>query len=238
MNGYNFTDRVRTVLQLAREEAARLHHEYVGTEHLLLGLIREGDGVAAAVLTNLNVDLSETKQKIEENVKEGQPTASVGPDLPYTSRAKKVIELAMSEARELNHSYVGTEHLLLGLLREEKGIAAQVLTHYAGVTLETARAETLRLLGGEVRPPAPQGGSAPPWSPRGGSKDAKPIRRSRLLIALQSSWFRVLAGVVTMGSGIEALRYAPGVPGKIVGALSVGCSLLLMMGFWRSRFWR
>jgi len=118
---------------MAREEAARLHHEYVGTEHILLGLIREGEGVAAAVLTNLNVDLDEIQQKIEETVKKGKAPASAGPpDLPYTSRAKKVLELAMSEARELNHSYVGTEHLLLGLLREEKGIAAQVLTDASG----------------------------------------------------------------------------------------------------------
>ena len=146
MNGYNFTDRVRKVLQMAREEAARLHHEYVGTEHILLGLIREGEGVAAAVLTNLNVDLEDIQQKIEETVKKGKAAAAAGPDLPYTSRAKKVLELAMTEARELNHSYVGTEHLLLGLLREEKGIAAQVLTD-AGVNLEQARAETLRLLG-------------------------------------------------------------------------------------------
>src|SRR6267154_1858940 len=109
MNGYNFTDRVRKVLQMAREEAARLHHEYVGTEHILLGLIREGEGVAAAVLTNLNVDLEEIQQKIEETVKKGKAAAAAGPDLPYTSRAKKVLELAMSEARELNHAYVGSE---------------------------------------------------------------------------------------------------------------------------------
>src|SRR5512144_2167119 len=138
MNGYNFTDRVRKVLQMAREEAARLHHEYVGTEHILLGLIREGEGVAAAVLQNLNVDLEEIQQKIEETVKKGKAAAATGPDLPYTSRAKKVLELAMSEARELNHSYVGTEHLLLGLLREEKGIAAQVLTD-AGVNLDATQ---------------------------------------------------------------------------------------------------
>ena len=134
---------------MAREEAARLHHEYVGTEHILLGLIREGEGVAAAVLTNLNVDLDEIQQKIEETVKKGKAAAATGPDLPYTSRAKKVLELAMTEARELNHSYVGTEHLLLGLLREEKGIAAQVLTD-AGVNLEQSRAETLRLLGSDM----------------------------------------------------------------------------------------
>ena len=155
MNGYNFTERVRKVLAMAREEAARLHHEYVGTEHILLGLIREGEGVAAAVLQNLSVDLDEIQQKIEETVKKGKAAQAAGPDLPYASRAKKVLELAMSEARELNHSYVGTEHLLLGLLREEKGIAAQVLTD-AGVNLDAARAETLRLLGTEM----PQSGSA------------------------------------------------------------------------------
>ena len=154
MNGYNFTERVRKVLAMAREEAARLHHEYVGTEHILLGLIREGEGVAATVLQNLSVELDEIQQKIEETVKKGKAAQTTGPDLPYTSRAKKVLELAMSEARELNHSYVGTEHLLLGLLREEKGIAAQVLTD-AGVNLEAARAETLRILGTDT----PQGGA-------------------------------------------------------------------------------
>ena len=174
MNGYNFTDRVRKVLQMAREEAARLHHEYVGTEHILLGLIREGEGVAAAVLTNLNVDLEEIQQKIEETVKKGKAAAAAGPDLPYTSRAKKVLELAMSEARELNHSYVGTEHLLLGLLREEKGIAAQVLTD-AGVNLEQARAEALRLLGSEMPAAAGGGGAAAqPAAPKSEKKSKTP----------------------------------------------------------------
>src|SRR5437667_377447 len=174
MNGYNFTDRVRKVLQMAREEAARLHHEYVGTEHILLGLIREGEGVAAAVLTNLNFDLEYIQQKYEETVKKGKAAAAAGPDLPYTSRAKKVLELAMSEARELNHSYVGTEHLLLGLLREEKGIAAQVLTD-AGVNLEQARAETLRLLGSEM-PATPAGGGtgAQPTPPKSEKKSKTP----------------------------------------------------------------
>ncbi|HEY8851110.1 MAG TPA: Clp protease N-terminal domain-containing protein, partial [Gemmatimonadaceae bacterium] len=123
-------------------------------EHILLGLIREGEGVAAAVLQNLSVDLDEIQQKIEETVKKGKAAAATGPDLPYTSRAKKVLELAMGEARDLSHGYVGTEHLLLGLLREEKGIAAQVLTD-AGVNLDAAKAETLRLLGTEM----PQGGT-------------------------------------------------------------------------------
>jgi ATP-dependent Clp protease ATP-binding subunit ClpC len=160
MNGYNFTERVRKVLAMAREEAQRLKHEYVGTEHILLGLIREGEGVAAAVLQNLSVDLDEIQQKIEETVKKGKAAAATGPDLPYTSRAKKVLELAMGEARDLSHGYVGTEHLLLGLLREEKGIAAQVLSD-AGVNLDAAKAETLRLLGTEM----PQGGATTAGAP-------------------------------------------------------------------------
>src|ERR1700710_861464 len=174
MNGYNFTERVRKVLAMAREEAARLHHEYVGTEHILLVLIREGEGVAAAVLQNLSVDLDEIQQKIEETVKKGKAAQTTGPDLPYTSRAKKVLELAMSEARELNHSYVGTEHLLLGLLREEKGIAAQVLTD-AGVNLDAARAETLRILGTEMPQGGGQqpGGTPPAQTPPKGEKKSK-----------------------------------------------------------------
>ena len=147
MNGYNFTDRVRKVLQKSREEAARLHHEYVGTEHILLGLVREGEGVATAVLTNLGVDLDNIRNAVEKAVRPGEPSAAAGPDLPYTSRAKKVLELAMNEAREMDHSFVGTEHLLLGVMREERGIGAQVLADF-GVNLEQARAETLRLLGG------------------------------------------------------------------------------------------
>ncbi|MDE3053540.1 MAG: ATP-dependent Clp protease ATP-binding subunit [Gemmatimonadota bacterium] len=177
MNGYNFTERVRKVLAMAREEAARLHHEYVGTEHILLGLIREGEGVAATVLQNLNVELDEVQQKIEDTVRKGKAAQATGPDLPYTSRAKKVLELAMAEARELNHSYVGTEHLLLGLLREEKGIAAQVLTE-AGISLEAARAETLRILGTDVQAGATAqqgtGQQQPAAAPKGDKKSKTP----------------------------------------------------------------
>src|SRR5262245_10454028 len=144
MNGYNFTERVRKVLAMAREEAHGLTHEYVGTEHILLGLLSEGEGVACAVLQNFNIELDAVRSTILDVVKRGRAGPTKGPDLPYTSRAKKVLELAMSEARELDHSYVGTEHLLLGLLREEKGIAAQVLTD-AGLTLAKAREETHRI---------------------------------------------------------------------------------------------
>ena len=152
---YNFTDRVRKVLAMAREEAIRLQHDYVGTEHILLGLIREGEGVAAAVLQHLSVDLEQIHERVEESVRKGKATIALG-ELPYTSRAKKVLEFAMKEARELTHSYVGTEHLLLGLLREEKGIAAQVLNSL-GVTLDEARGETLKVLGTDVTPSEPTG---------------------------------------------------------------------------------
>src|SRR5512144_280345 len=149
MSGYNFTDRVRKVLQMAREEATRLHHESVGAEHILLAVIKEGEGVAAAVLTNLNVDCEAIRKTVENVAERGKARGAADPDLPYTSRAKKVLELAMGEARELRHAYVGTEHLLLGLLGEGRGIAAQVLAD-AGITLEVARAEVLRLLGSEM----------------------------------------------------------------------------------------
>ncbi|HCK60654.1 MAG TPA: NDP-hexose 4-ketoreductase, partial [Gemmatimonadetes bacterium] len=152
---YNFTDRVRKVLAMAREEAIRLQHDYVGTEHLLLGLIREGEGVAAVVLQHLSVDLDQIHEGVEESVREGKATIALG-ELPYTSRAKKVLEFAMTEARDFNHSYVGTEHLLLGLLREEKGIAAQVLNSL-GVTLDEARSETIKVLGADVTPSEPAG---------------------------------------------------------------------------------
>ena len=173
---YNFTDRVRKVLAMAREEAIRLQHDYVGTEHILLGLIREGEGVAAAVLMNLNVDLEQIHERIEESVKKGKATIALG-ELPYTSRAKKVLEYAMAEARELNHSYVGTEHLLLGLLREEKGIAAQVLNSL-GLSLDEARGETLKLLGSDVNPQQPSspgggGGSGSGGSSQKGEKKSK-----------------------------------------------------------------
>ncbi|MGH7545201.1 MAG: ATP-dependent Clp protease ATP-binding subunit, partial [Gemmatimonadota bacterium] len=159
---HNFTDRVRKVLAMAREEAIRLQHDYVGTEHILLGLIREGEGVAAAVLQALNVDLQQVQERIESQVRRGKVSPAQSGELPYTSRAKKVLEFAVAEAKELNHSYVGTEHLLLGLLREEKGVAAQVLDAL-GVSLEQAREETLRLLGSDMPSPgqAPAGGSTP-----------------------------------------------------------------------------
>lgn len=149
MNGYNFTERVRKVLSMSREEAARLRHDYVGTEHILLGILREGEGVASTVLQNFAVDMDALAANIDAIVKKGGEAEKTGPDLPYTSRAKKTLEYAMTEARTFNHSYVGTEHLLLGILREAKGLGAQVLVD-TGVTLDKARAEVLNVLGTET----------------------------------------------------------------------------------------
>src|ERR1044072_6646806 len=115
-----FTDRARKVMQLANQEAQRFNHEYVGTEHVLLGLIKEGSGVAANVLMNLDVDLRKIRNDVEKIVQAGSDMLPMG-KLPHTPRAKKVSEYAIEEARNLNHNYVGTEHLLLGLLREQEG---------------------------------------------------------------------------------------------------------------------
>ena len=158
MNGYNFTNRVRNVLEMARNDAILRRHPYVGTEHLLLGLMREEDGVAAAVFQNLGPNLPDIQATIERIITSGKADTVSSSPIPYTSRGKKVLELAMDSARELNCEYVGSEHLLLGLLREETGIAAQVLKK-AGLTQHSARAEVLRLWGrsSELGPLASQG---------------------------------------------------------------------------------
>jgi ATP-dependent Clp protease ATP-binding subunit ClpC len=140
-----FTDRARKVMQLANQEAQRFNHEYIGTEHILLGLVKEGSGVAANVLKNLDIDLRKIRLEVEKLVQSGPEMVTIG-KLPHTPRAKKVIEYSMEEARNLNHNYVGTEHILLGLLREQDGVAAQVLMNL-GMKLEDVREEVLSLLG-------------------------------------------------------------------------------------------
>ena len=140
-----FTDRARKVMQLANQEAQRFNHEYIGTEHILLGLVKEGSGVAANVLKNLDVDLRKIRLEVEKIVQSGPDMVTMG-KLPQTPRAKKVIDYAVEEARNLGHNYVGTEHLLLGLLREQEGVAAQVLMNL-GLKLEDVREEVLNLLG-------------------------------------------------------------------------------------------
>jgi ATP-dependent Clp protease ATP-binding subunit ClpC len=140
-----FTDRARRVVVLAQEEARMLNHNYIGTEHLLLGLISEGDGVAARVLKIMGVSLEAVRSQIEDIIGQGS-TAPAG-HIPFTPRAKKVLELALREALQLGHDYIGTEHLLLGLIREGEGVAAQVLQKL-GANMEGVRAQVIQTLTG------------------------------------------------------------------------------------------
>src|SRR3989442_1318654 len=164
-----FTDRARKVMQLANQEAQRFNHEYIGTEHILLGLVKEGSGVAANVLKNLDIDLRKIRLEVEKIVQPGPGGDQVVMGrLPHTPRAKKVIEYSVEEARNLNHNYVGTEHLLLGLLREQEGVAAQVLMNL-GLKLEDVREEVLNLLGHNMDSGESSSGSERPAS-KGKSK--------------------------------------------------------------------
>ncbi len=166
-----FTDRAKKVMSLARQEAQKFNHEYIGTEHILLGLVQEGNGVAANVLQKMAVDLDKIRQEVEKIVKSGPSMATMS-NLPFTPRAKKVLELAMEEASQLGHNYIGTEHLLLGLIKENEGIAAQVLLNLR-VKLEDVRIQVLEFLGadtsgeeeldtGDLTGGAPQGKSKTP----------------------------------------------------------------------------
>jgi ATP-dependent Clp protease ATP-binding subunit ClpC len=139
------TDRARKVMARANQEAQSFDHKYIGTEHILLGLVKEGAGVGVDTLKNLDIDLRTVRLEVEKLVKSGPELVTMG-KLPQMPRAKKVIEYAIEEARNLNHNYVGTEHLLLGLLREHDGVAAQVLMKL-GLKLEEVREEVLSLVG-------------------------------------------------------------------------------------------
>ena len=143
-----FTDRAKKVMNLARQEAQRFNHEYLGTEHILLGLVQEGSGVAANVLRNMGIDLNKIRVEVEKIVKTGPSHTPMG-QLPFTPRAKKVLELSMEEAQNLGHNYIGTEHLLLGLIKENEGIAAQVLMNLS-IKLEDVREEVLDFLGADT----------------------------------------------------------------------------------------
>src|SRR5688572_6942612 len=157
-----FTERARKVLQLAQEEAQRFNHNYIGTEHLLLGLVREGEGVAAKVLANLGVELNKVRSAVEFII--GRGDRAVMGEIGLTPRAKKVIELAVDEARRLGHHYIGTEHLLLGLVREGEGIAAGVLESL-GVSLDKVRAEVTRILSQSMPQGAAPGGRSATRTP-------------------------------------------------------------------------
>lgn len=203
MNGYNFTDRVRKALMYARNESVRLHHAYVGSEHILLGLLCESDGVAAAVLRACKVDPEALRKRVEAAVRPGDPNQRIGPDLPYTSRGKHVLETAMAEARALGYPYVGTEHLLLALLRSQDKPLAGVFAD-SGLTLEAARAAALGLRGTEEAPPGqvvippPFGGdfASPVPLPRG-----DPTGRMALLLAI----IALIVAVVALGLALRAL---------------------------------
>src|SRR5205809_955148 len=140
-----FTDRARRVVVLAQEEARMLNHNYIGTEHILLGLIHEGEGVAAKALESLGSSLEGVRQHVEEIIGRGE--AAPSGHIPFTPRAKKVLELSLREALQLGHNYIGTEHILLGLIREEEGVAAQVLERL-GLTLDRIRQEVVGLVSG------------------------------------------------------------------------------------------
>jgi len=173
-----FTDRARTVMNLAKAEAQRLNHEYIGTEHILLGLVQEGSGVAANVLRGMGIDLKHIRTEVEKLVKGSATMVPMG-NLPFTPRAKKVLELSLEEASQLGHNYIGTEHLLLGLIKESEGIAARVLTNLT-VKLEDVREEVLEFLGGpqegveETGEPAAEGEEAEMGQPARAGKGKTP----------------------------------------------------------------
>jgi len=149
-----FTQRARQVVVFAQDEARSLGHNYIGTEHLLLGLLREQEGLAARVLESLGVSLEEVRSQVARIIGEGDE-AETG-QIPFTPRAKKVLELALREARGLNHNYIGTEHVLLGIARENDGVAARILLDF-GLDAEKIRNEVIHLLGGATALPAARG---------------------------------------------------------------------------------
>jgi ATP-dependent Clp protease ATP-binding subunit ClpC len=187
-----FTERARKVMALANQEAQRFNHEYIGTEHILLGLVKEGSGVGANVLKNMDVDLRKVRLEVEKLVKSGPDMVTMG-KLPQTPRAKKVIEYAIEEARNLNHNYVGTEHLLLGLLREHEGVAAQVLMNL-GLKLEEVREEVLNLLGAGVEPEEAMGG------PKGAAAEGAAAKGGKSKTPALDSFGRDLTELAAEGS--------------------------------------
>jgi len=166
-----FTDRARRVVVLAQEEARLLNHNYIGTEHILLGLIHEGEGVAAKALESLGISLEAVRSQVEEII--GQGGSSPSGHIPFTPRAKKVLELSLREALQLGHNYIGTEHILLGLIREGEGVAAQVLVKL-GADLSRVRQQVIQLLSGYSGPGAPQGGGEKAGATTGGSGEQAP----------------------------------------------------------------
>jgi len=206
-----FTDRARKAMQLANQEAKRLHHEYIGTEHILLGLIKEGTGGAAIVLNNLDLDLKKIRQEVEKIVQSGPDIVTIG-KLPQTPRARKAIQYSIDEARNLKHNYMDTEHLLLGLLREQEGVAAQVLMNL-GLTLEKVREEVLALLGHHMEPADCKPEPTAPEAPRPVYELFTDRARKVMQLANQEAQRlnheyigteHILLGLIKEGSGVAA----------------------------------
>jgi hypothetical protein len=212
-----FTDRARRVVVLAQEEARLLNHNYIGTEHILLGLIHEGEGVAARALESLDISLEAVRAQVEEII--GRGAEAPGGPIPFTPRAKKVLELSLREALQLGHNYIGTEHILLGLIREGEGVAAQVLVEL-GAGLDRVRQQVVQLLSGypgEVPPEQPAAGSSrPPVAPvmtrPGFHAEREPPELVRVVPlareAAAESGLRIVLISLEIWSGWFDLRYA------------------------------
>jgi dihydroneopterin aldolase len=187
-----FTERARNCVVLAQEEAHLFNHNYIGSEHLLLGLLRQNEGIAAQALASLNVTLGETREQLESIVGYGEK--GTGPEVPFTPRSRKVLELALRESMQLGHNYIGTEHILLGLVRESKGMANQMLTNL-GVEADEVREQVIRRLGGGP----PESGSRAGALREPGSRESA---RHRLLFRAQVMAFEVQMRYGTLGEAV------------------------------------
>jgi ATP-dependent Clp protease ATP-binding subunit ClpC len=204
-----FTDRARRVVVLAQEEARMLDHNYIGTEHILLGLIHEGEGVAAKALESLGISLEAVRQQVEEIIGRGQQAASG--HIPFTPRAKKVLELSLREALQLSHNYIGTEHILLGLIREGDGVAAQVLVRL-GADLNRVRQQVIQLVGGTS---SGEEGSEPSGSETLESAELRrPMPREFWLNEVQTSLASIAERLTAIERhlGLTSRRADPGEP--------------------------
>ncbi len=215
-----FTDRARRVVVLAQEEARMLNHDYIGTEHLLLGLVHEGAGVAVGALESLGVSLDDVRRDVEEMIGRGQHELSG--HIPFTPRAKKVLELSLRESQQLGADYIGTEHILLGLIREGEGVAAQVLVKL-GADLNRVRQQVLRILGertpGEAGEPEAGG---PREAAAGGLAGSEPGVR---IVGSPAQIAEILARLRSMDARLAAVERHLGLgarePGRAAGQQSV-----------------
>jgi ATP-dependent Clp protease ATP-binding subunit ClpA len=193
-----FTDRARRVVVLAQEEARMLNHNYIGTEHILLGLIHEGEGVAAKALESLGISLDAVREQVQEIIGQGQQAPSG--HIPFTPRAKKVLELSLREALQLGHNYIGTEHILLGLIHEGQGIAARALTSM-GISLDVMRQAIEDIIGRGVQPVV---SGHIPFTPRAKKVLELSLRESLQLGSDYIGTEHILLALIREGSGVAA----------------------------------